>query len=523
MKLRTVLSELPIKDFYIHSQSQLDWDLVVSPVWWSGEDSPGVLCLGSLSDLRHDGAPRDDGGLLLVYVQGEAGKRHDPPERTVVYAFGDCAPSDFQDRFLRLVNESGSLAVRRARLFKAYLDSYDLQQFANRAFEVIGAPLIVSNADNKVLASAGDFPDDDDNVTTVIEGGYVTDQVNRRLEADGIMRMVRDLKQPVLSTNGPKGAARVTSIIRYHHLEMGRLDLFETTHAFTGPDLELVDYASSLAGIMIDRLGVAGARVGMGSTVFADLLSGNVTSVDAMRARLGLRDMPSGGGYALARVTGEEAAGRDYYLRAGQIMQDSLRGSVWTVHGDALVVLLALGVSSSVGFDDYVRCERLVMRNRSLMAVLENNGMHAFVSEPFSDIRDAVSRLDQCVELGELTGPTQTRGGRVHFFWRDRFRVLAARARLRGDLDALLDQRVMAMERYDRHHRTSYLETAVMSVRYPGSPADAADALSVHRNTYFYRVNKIDELFFLDLKNGEDRLAVAFTTHVLEGLEQVCS
>ena len=83
----------------------------------------------------------------------------------------------------------------------------------------------------------------------------------------------------------------------------------------------------------------------------------------------------------------------------------------------------------------------------------------------------------------------------------------------------LLDKRVVAMARYDREHGSSYLETAVMSVRFPGSPAEAAEALSVHRNTYFYRVNKIGELFELDLKDGDDRLALAFTARILEALD----
>lgn len=79
----------------------------------------------------------------------------------------------------------------------------------------------------------------------------------------------------------------------------------------------------------------------------------------------------------------------------------------------------------------------------------------------------------------------------------------------------MLDKRVVAMAAYDREHGTAYLETAIMSVRHPGSPAEAAAALSVHRNTYFYRMNKVRELFFIDLKDGEDRLALSFSAQVM--------
>ena len=61
----------------------------------------------------------------------------------------------------------------------------------------------------------------------------------------------------------------------------------------------------------------------------------------------------------------------------------------------------------------------------------------------------------------------------------------------------MLDKRVVAMYRYDRAHGTSDFDTAVVSVLYPGAPGVSADVLCVRRNTYFYRIGKIRELFDL--------------------------
>lgn len=518
MKLRTVLSELPIEGFFVHGLSQLDWDVVVSPEWRSGADSEGVIRLGSLADLRADGAPQEGRGLLLVYIQGEADERLSHPETTVIYAFGTVSPSDFQESFLHLVSMSGALAVRREQLFKAFLASYDIQQFANRALGILGNPLLIVNTDGKVLASVGDFPKESVDIAEVIDTGYLTEEVRDRMDADGILRALRDAGHSIISDGkaNSSGARCVASLIYHHHLEMGRMDVFEVKR-ISGLDLELIDYASSLAGIMIDRLGVAGERVGTGSSVFSDLLAGKLSNVDPMMALLSVRGAPSGGSYVLIRVVGEADAGRDYYLRAGQVLQGCLKGGVWTVFGNALVVLLPLGAGEGVGFDDYNRCEHRIMRNKAFCEMLTNNEMRAGVSEPFDDLSRVGGALKQCVALSR---PGSGGGmGRVRFLWRDRFLVLAQTARSLGQIDALLDKRVLAMAAYDERHKTSYLDTAVMSVRYPGSPVEAAEALSVHRNTYFYRVNKIHELFFLNLKDGDDRLAVAFTTHIMRGLE----
>ena len=520
MKLRTVLSELPLDSFFVHGLSQLDWDVIVSPEWRSGADSEGVIRLGSLADFREEGAPVEGKGLLLVYIQGKADEKYMHPDKTVIYAFGTMTPSDFQDSFLRLVSRSGVLAVRREQLFKAFLASYDIQQFASRALDVLNNPLLIVNTDGKVLASAGDFPKESADVAAVIDSGYLTDEVRDRMEADGVLNALRDAGHSLISDGeaNSAGSRCVASLIYHHHLEMGRMDVFEVKR-ITGLDLELIDYASSLAGIMIDRLGVAGERVGTGSSVLSDLLSGKVTNVEPMEALRAVRGAPKDGGYVLLRVIGDSEAGRDYYLRAGQVLQGCLKGGIWTVFGNALVVLLALGKGDCVGFDDYNRCERRVMRNHAFVEMLDNNDMYASVSEPFDSLGHISNALKQCIELGRTPSADPSHRQRLRFLWQERFLVLASMARSLGQTDALLDKRVLAMAAYDNKHKTSYLDTAIMSVRFPGSPVEAAEALNVHRNTYFYRVNKIQELFFLNLKDGEDRLAVAFTTHILSGAD----
>ena len=122
----------------------------------------------------------------------------------------------------------------------------------------------------------------------------------------------------------------------------------------------------------------------------------------------------------------------------------------------------------------------------------------------------------QCSELADALSDEET--PRVVLFWRYRYRVIANSVQTLGQVDMMLDKRVVAMYEYDRAHGTSYFETSVVSVLFPGSPGRAAEELCVHRNTYFYRTSKVKELFDLDLKDGEDRLAVSFTEHVMKGM-----
>ena len=168
-----------------------------------------------------------------------------------------------------------------------------------------------------------------------------------------------------------------------------------------------------------------------------------------------------------------------------------------------------------VGWDCYERAEHILKQRKDFVVTLERNGLMAYVSEPFEELELASERYRQ---VSDLMAANVDQEGRIVCFWHHRYAVLTSLGRTFGQVDMMLDKRVVAMDLYDREHGTAYLETARRTVEFPGSPAEAAKALNVHRNTYFYRVNKIAELFFLDLKCGDDRLAVAFSTHVLASM-----
>lgn len=519
MKLRTVLNELPLTASYLENDKLLDYDVVVSPEW--RRSSEGIICLGSLTDYLEVGAPQEGEGLLLVYVQGKVAERFRKPPASVIFGSGELSPSDFQDEFMHLVSKSGELAVRREKLFNAYLSSYDLKQFGCRAAEVIGNPVVISNTDRKVLAFAGELPLDRSDIAQVLDGGYITQEVEDSLAADGVLTSVRNARHSVIAMNERDNLRCVTSIIYRHRLEMGRFDVFETTHPVTPRDLELIDYATSLAGLMIDRLDVAGERVGKGSTILSDILSGKLADEDSVRAHLMMAEVPLDSSYVVMRIAGQSGAGRDYYTRVGRRAGSTLPKSLWCIIDDAVAVLLPMPGPESGGLDGYEACARRIVRNRRFTDILENNDMRAYVGEPFLDMVDARNRYRQCQLLEKAQQAQKMDEGnapRIVFFWERRFQVVASVFKDHDSADMLLDKRVVAMADHDAEHGSSYLETAVMSVRFPGSPAEAAEALNVHRNTYFYRVNKIRELFGLDLKDGDDRLALAFTARIIESI-----
>lgn len=516
MKLRTVLNELLCSDVCVGREGLLNEDVILTPEYGYNVPTEAKLCRLCKYQSYLDGAvalenPRQ---ILIAFAGEEIPANARPEGAVVVVSHNKLDYEGFRMAFLNMPADVAVLELRRERMFEAFLSSYNLTQFARKSSAVLGNPVIITNTDMRVLATAGEFPEDAADIQEVLSKGYVSDEVNSNLEGDGVMEEVRHARHSVLSNVPRYGRRWVTSIIYFHHLEMGRYDVMEENHPVSGFDLELIDYAGQLAGVMIDRLGAAGERVGAGSSVLRDLTEGNFIDEQTMRAQLIMTPLPLDVSYAIMVITGQRNADREYHLRVGAMVSKAVRNCLWCAHEDCLIVLAPIGKNEVVGYDDYARARKCLSSNKQLTTLLSHSELNAYVSEPFSDLNRCPGRLAQANELwGAINAETT---GKLYYFWEHRFAALAAQAQDPERLELLLDKRVVAMANYDKKHGTDYLQTAIMSVRYPGSPAEAAAALNVHRNTYFYRMNKVRELFYIDLKDGDDRLALAFSVNIME-------
>ena len=519
MRLRTVIRVLGCRSFAVSDEAVLDRDLILatSETMATCPEASLVLTRPHAQDMcRARGASEP---VTMMYMQLQDGvslEDYKTPAQGVVLVEGTQSFEEFQAAFRHLPELCALLSLKRARMHHAFLHSYDLKQFVGLAADIIGNPVIVTNSDHRLLACAGEIPSEREDVREVIERGYVSDGIESALEEDGIIRDVRLSRHALLSVNPRFGSKWAHSIIYSHHMELGRFDVLEAKGAIVPIDLELIDYAGTLAGVMIERAGAAGGLVGSGSSVLADLITGGFVNERTMHTQVALTQLPLGESYAMLVIVGHAGTVRDNLSRVGKRVATMVRKCLWVVQDSVLAVIVPIGRSQEVGFDDYRRLRRLLTQNRRLMSLLENNDMVAYVSEPFDELSMTQGRYAQCLSLKDAL--ERRDDARLNFFWENRFLVLAHSAKTFDAMETMLDKRVVAMAAYDHDHSTQYLETAIMSVRYPGSPADAAGALHVHRNTYFYRVNKVRELFYIDLKDGDDRLALAFTAKVMEGM-----
>ena len=88
------------------------------------------------------------------------------------------------------------------------------------------------------------------------------------------------------------------------------------------------------------------------------------------------------------------------------------------------------------------------------------------------------------------------------------------------DPSHLLDPRFVKLKEYDETSSNYLIETLKIHVKNVKSPTAGAAELNIHRNTYFYRLNKISEFTGWDLNDGNCIAKIAFYIKICELMDQ---
>ena len=142
--------------------------------------------------------------------------------------------------------------------------------------------------------------------------------------------------------------------------------------------------------------------------------------------------------------------------------------------------------------------------------------IHAALSSVVTDVRDVVAGSREVAKILRVLGsekhdlPLATiddvRSGVTLLTLKD----------LAREYPDLTKGAVARIAEFDAERNTTYLETLEAYLEYFGDVPAAADAISVHPNTFRYRLRRLAELFDVDLTDPDDRLVIELQLRLIK-------
>jgi purine catabolism regulator len=409
--------------------------------------------------------------------------------------------------YAEIVNEQFTLKERaddiHTRLTRLVLEGGNLTALAETLANILGRSVLIDGATFEVLAHAQQGPVDESRQRALRMGRTPPEIVQRIVKRGVYARIQQERRHVRLEAQPDLGMTmeRIVAPIVVGGEIYGYIWIVAGDHPLTDLDELAIDHAATVAAlVLLKEQAVREAQQAVRGDFLTQLLrlEGELDGLTLERAHLvGYQfDQP----HQALLVIGRPASGATAIQLAGQLEKRLRSFGEW-----GLVVArergIALIVESKSNADGQALAQRLLTNLHQIASpvVIGVGQVHA------SD-RSLRRSYDEALEAAEIGQRMGGPGALVSCYWElgllDWLYQLPREAL--GHNPYLL--KIKHLAAHDQRTNGDLVNTLETYLEYGGALAEAAAALSVHRNTLLYRLGRIEEIADIDLKEVRQRL-----------------
>jgi sugar diacid utilization regulator len=401
----------------------------------------------------------------------------------------------------------------------------DLFALANAIAGMVGGAVTIEDPARRVLAysTLGDQPIDTWRQDSIL-GRQVPDSpgmrriYRRMLETDGVMTAGRAALRELLQ-EGPREVAtleaRSAVAIRAGGHAIGSIWVIHEDGPL-GEDAvrALAEAARIAAPHLIHARASRDVERRIRGELLVAILEGR-GAVEESAARLGLTPGASFTVLAFSTATDREI---DRFER--ERLVDLVGVYCEALHGPSGVVAIGGNVYALLQDEQDADRERVLRVAREVQGQTEGKAgapILAAVSSTVERLRDVAAARREAEQVLEVL---RTRAGERTLATVDEVRsevILLELAELGRENPGLLRGKLAALLDHDAERGTQYAATLRAYLDAMGDVASASARVSVHPNTFRYRIRRLRELFDLDLENADERVVLELQLRLLGG------
>ena len=368
-----------------------------------------------------------------------------------------------------------------------------LQAVLDRGGEALQNPMILSALDGSVLAMSSQYRDMDLNENWVYcrEKGFIPTSILGTPVRSEDNRAAEWLEKPQVLLL-PQNIRTIGALLYADEKPVAAISLWEMDVAIHPGHVHLMKLLCDVLGSML-RKGEESTSLRNEVSILTDLLNG-VRIDTGLLQRLELRCHKP---WVLLTVSSPYSVNPVSRQSLVRQMVGAPEACIPMLYGEEVVCLLSEGQGE-------VLIKRLFGRRElELYSVI--------LSMPFDDLEYLSTRYRQnryCLERrGNRSGSCRSEEQGLAFALNT--------LRKHAVPEALVHPALAALRKYDREHDGDMYASLYYYLYYERSLQKAADAVHVHRNSFLYRIRRIQTLLKLDLDDPEVRAYLLFSYRVL--------
>lgn len=174
-------------------------------------------------------------------------------------------------------------------------------------------------------------------------------------------------------------------------------------------------------------------------------------------------------------------------------LQQSLPNSILTVYKGNLAALISQNRQKQLS----------AHTAKQLCSFLENYQLYAIISDCFSNLTDAQMEYQNVLHAAEHINPSELQQ-RIYYYEDFKFYRIRTTLAEKATLSSYCCSGILQLLDYDKENASGLTDTLACYLKNNLSPTLTANELFIHRSTLQYRLQKVEAITEMSLKNSND-------------------
>lgn len=408
------------------------------------------------------------------------------------------------------LNNNHFLAQNSLKLMDALAGEGGLQQLIEIGYEMFGNPILVIDMSLKTIAYSSNSKIDDDPVwNEYVNSGYASLSLVNYYASNKLSELIDRSECPFLWTDPYSKYPRIISKVAFGGKPIAVFSIIAHDKPLQDSDFELAALLSKAIFIELQKNQfIHYSRGLMHENFIEELLAGKFKDekiIDERMKALNLTFKKNLYTLTLDITSFDNAKTSLTYLR--NELEQNIPNSKAVVYDDKIVLIM------NFDHDEFYKSEI-----KKLKMFLKTYHLYAGISRCFHHLEGVQEHYFQSLDalrLGMILNKEE------NFYSYDDYAIYHLAESCSGvkDIKKNCHPSLLKLIEYDKENNTDYTRSLYTYIIHSKNISDSAKALNIHRNTLFYRLEKIEAIMGIDINNSNTYLHLHLSFKILELLK----
>ena len=389
-----------------------------------------------------------------------------------------------------------------SELYNIFLHTKGLQDIIETVSKIIQNPLIVLDANYKVLGYSKNHLTQDEQWLENITRGYCTYEYINAINNMEIFKNSPNNNKPFTTKCFTSPYRRMFSKFFIDCKITGYILTIESNKTFTEKDMDFLKLASSTIAKEIQYSANIAFQGGNSyGGIFIDLLEGNISNEIVFSERIKGTVFDLTTSFQLMTLNIDDY--KNHNIQSGHLKHsiEKILPCIYSIyHMETVIVLIDMNNLYKLPTETY----------NSLNEFFEKNLLVAGFSDIFTDLYKLPLYYSQSKKTLDFCKNSNSND---HIFYYDDYKyydLISYAIKSHNPLNYCWST-ILKIKTYDEKNSTDYLNTLFEYLNCNKSISKAAEKLFIHKNTVSYRINKLKAIFEINLNNSFQEFQIYYS------------